>query len=264
MPWGQILYFNGMLNDKIWPLRFTLGAMARAVLWLGGAATVCGAVLFAQPIGGSVVGRVADTTDAVLPGASVTLFPARGGPPIQAIADHEGRYRFDDLPADTYRIDFNLNGFDRGRLSHVEVQPGATATANGSLRVGSVCECVRAGHGVPVVSVTEPPLPIEGRVIDNTGRALPFAMLELVRASGRETAYTDREGHVLVHAPAGAWSITAFDDGFEPVTIDISGTTSGSLVFTLPQIGTQDITNRHRANRPTCYCPAESFVHEQR
>jgi hypothetical protein len=118
-----------------------------------------------------------------------------------------------------------------------------------------------------VVSVVEPPpppAPIAGRVIDHTGRALPYATLELVRADGRETAYTDREGRFLVRAPAGAWSITASDSGFEPVTMDMSGTTSGSLVFTLPFVGTPDIANAERLKRHTCYCHAESFVHEPR
>ena len=44
--------------------------------------------------------------------------------------------------------------------------------------------------------------------------------------------------------------------------MDMSGTTSGSLVFALPSVGTPDITER--LNRRTCYCPSDSFVHEQR
>ncbi len=180
-------------------------------------------------------------------------------------ADHDGRYRFDDVPAGTYRIDYNLQGFDIGRVNHVEVQPGATATADGWLRVGSLCECIRVGHGTPVVAVIAPPplpAPIQGQVVDNAGRPIPYATLELVRAGGRETAYTDREGRFLVRPSAGAWSIAAFDSGFEPVTMDMSGTTSGSLVFALPSVGTPDITER--LNRRTCYCPSDSFVHELR
>jgi hypothetical protein len=182
-------------------------------------------------------------------------------------ADHEGRYRFDDVPAGTYRIYFNMQGFDIARVSHVDVQLGATATANGWLRVGSLCECIWAGHSTPVVAVVPPPPPpppIQGQVVDHAGRPLPYATLELVTAEGRQTAYTNREGRFLVRAHAGTWSLTASDSGFEAVTMDMSGTTSGSLVFTLPLSSTADLGNGDRLNRRTCYCPAVSFVHEQR
>ena len=255
-------YSRGMVR----PLPTGMFAAA-GFLGLTAAATLFAvAVSFAQPTGGTVVGRVRDWTDGILVGVSVTLFPARGGAVTQTTADHDGRYRFDGVPAGRYRIDFNLGGFDIWRVNLVEVQPGATATADGWLR-SSLCECIRVGHGSPVVAVVAPPPPpppIQGQVVDNTGQPIPYTTLELVRAQGRETAYTDREGRFLVRASAGAWSITASDSGFEPVTMDMSGTTSGSLVFALPSVGTPDITDTERLNRRTCYCPAASFVHEQR
>lgn len=212
------------------------------------------------------MGRALDMSEAPLPGVSVTMLSDRRGTPTQTIADHDGRYRFDDVPAGTYRIDFKLPGFDIARVNHVEVQPGATATAHGWLRVGSLCECIMAGHGAPVVSLSEPPAPapLEGQVVDDAGRPLPYATLDLVTVQGRETAYTDHEGRFRVRAPVGTWSITASDSGFEAVTREVSGTTSGPLVFRLPNAGTQGVANTERLNRRTCYCHAVSFVHEQR
>jgi hypothetical protein len=107
-------------------------SIAAGFVWLTAGATLCGvAVSFAQPTQGTVVGRVVDTTNGVLPGVSVTLVPERGGAAMHTIADHDGKYRFADVPAGTYRIDFNLRGFDIARMNHVVVQPGATATADG-------------------------------------------------------------------------------------------------------------------------------------
>ena len=213
-----------------------------------------------------MVGRVLDTTNAVMPGVSVTLIPERGGATTRTTADFDGRYRFHEVPPGTYRIHFNLQGFDIVKVTQVEVQPGATATADGSLRVNSRCDCVWFAHGAPVVAVVPPPPPpppIQGRVVDEAGRALPYATLELVTSGGRQTADADREGRFLVRAPAGTWSITASDSGWEAVTMDMSGTTSGSVVFSLPSVGRADVANRDRLSRRTCYCPAESFVHEQ-
>jgi len=215
------------------------------------------AVSLAQPAGGSVEGRLVDTSTAPMPGASVTLLPERGGVATHTITDRDGRYRFADVPADTYRVDFDLRGFDLARLNHLRVQPGATATADGVLRVGRMCDCrgrARATSGEPG----------EGQVLDDAGRPLPYATLELVTAQGRETAYTGRDGRFLVRAPTeGAWSITAFDSGFEPVTRDVPANSGGSFVFTLRYRGTQEVPDRERLDR-TCRCPGDFFAHEQR
>jgi hypothetical protein len=243
--------------------------MTRPFLWLTAAATwSVVAVSLAQPAGGIIVGRVLDWTEAVLPGVSVTLLPERGRA-THTTTDDTGRYRFDDVPAGAYRVDFSLIGFDIGRVHDVQVQPGATARADGWLRVNLVCDCDRdrPWHGVPVVSLVElpkPPEPLKGQVVDDAGRPLPYATLELVTPEGRQTAKADHEGRFLVRAPAGAWSITALESGFEPVTKDMSGNSSGPLIFKLPNAATQDAANTGRLTRRACYCPGELFVHEQR
>lgn len=225
-------------------------------LWLTTAAILSSvAVSLAQPARGSVVGRAVDMSTAPMPGVSVTLLPERGGAATYTTTDRDGRYRFDDVPPDTYRIDFDLRGFDVARVNHLRVQPGATATADGVLRVGRLCdgrERARATIGQP----------LEGQVVDDAGRPLPYATLELVTAQGRETAYTGRDGRFLVRAPAeGAWSITAFDSGFEPVTRDVPANSGGSFVFTLRYAGTQEVPDRERLDR-SFGCPADFFVHE--
>ena len=105
--------------------------------------------------------------------------------------------------------------------------------------------------------------PIQGQVIDDAGRPLPYATLELVTPEGRQTGYADREGRFFVRAPTGA-SITASDSGFEPVARELSGTTSEPLVFKLPFTSTQDVGNIEHLRRRICSCPGDLFVHEQR
>jgi hypothetical protein len=100
--------------------------------------------------------------------------------------------------------------------------------------------------------------------VDDAGRPLPHATLELVTAQGREAAYADREGRFLVRRPAeGAWSITAFDSGFDRVTRDVAANSGGSLVFSLRYAGTQEVPDRERLDR-ACRCPGDFFAHEPR
>ena len=114
-------------------------------------------------------------------------------------------------------------------MNHVVVQPGATATAHGWLRVGSLCKCIMA-HGAPVVSLSQPPAPapLEGQVVDDAGRPLPYATLDLVTVQGRETAYTDHED--VASMRPSALVDYGIRQRFEAVTKEVSGTTSGPLV----------------------------------
>ena len=66
----------------------------------------------AQVQTGSITGTVTDSSNAVLPGVTVTLTGDRliGGAATQ-VADSSGSYRFDRLPPGTYVVKFELQGF---------------------------------------------------------------------------------------------------------------------------------------------------------
>src|SRR5258708_4508805 len=71
---------------------------------------------------GSIQGKAADETGAVLPGVTVTATsPALQVPQVSAITDEEGNYKLLGLPAPgVYRLTFELPGmttFVRGELN---------------------------------------------------------------------------------------------------------------------------------------------------
>ena len=60
----------------------------------------------------SIEGTVADESGGALPGAAVTLTsPALQVADLTAVTNAEGRYRFAQLPAGTYRLRYELSGF---------------------------------------------------------------------------------------------------------------------------------------------------------
>ena len=197
---------------------------------------------------GTIGGQIRDTIGQPLPGTTVTVIPERGGPAKQSITDREGAYRLDVLADATYRIDFQLPGFDRTRENHVRVRADTQINVDATLPVSAVCECVTSG-----LSTTARPL--AGQVVDEATRPLPYARLEVVSSLRRETAYTDSEGRFYVRAPlAGAWPITASDSGFASVTQKISKTSSGPIVLKLRRVGTKHLPNRERFSLG-CLCP---------
>jgi protocatechuate 3,4-dioxygenase beta subunit len=75
----------------------------------------------------SISGRVVDAAATPVPGAFVTISDESGGTPARATTGRDGTYRFAALRDGTYRIDFELTGFDSMRRNHVQVRTGTSA-----------------------------------------------------------------------------------------------------------------------------------------
>jgi hypothetical protein len=200
----------------------------------------------------SVVGTVVDAAGQHLPGVAVTAIPETGGEVRAAMSGSNGSYTFDDLPDGTYRIDWYLPGFDVMRRNHVQVLRGETAQVDVALPVSTICECIdnwgRLGISRPRLTTHV------GRVMDESGRPLPHARVEIVSPVGREAAYADREGRFQVLlSSTHTWPLTARDSGFGAVTLRVSGgTRAPTLVFRLPNVDTRTLPVVERLTRPCC------------
>ena len=100
-------------------------------------------------------GKVADETDAALPGVAVTATsPALLVPQLVSVTDTEGNYAFPALPIGTYRLVFEFSGFQRLVRDEIVLRVGFTATINIALKVGAVEESITVTGASPVVDVT--------------------------------------------------------------------------------------------------------------
>ena len=177
------------------------------------------------------------------------MLPASGGAEIRTLTGGDGTYRFEKVPDGTYRIDFELLGFETSRRNHVAVRNGRSAVADSPLRVRAICECITL-TGLPPVAERA------GRVLDSEGRPLPRARLEMVapllsepgdRAGSpntrSEVVLTDAEGRFYFFAPLkGTWRLTASDSGFRPVTRDVSASVREPLEFRLTFTGSNPVS----------------------
>jgi Carboxypeptidase regulatory-like domain len=89
--------------------RLTRRLVSYLLVWL--AALICVTVLHAQGQYGSIHGTLADQSDAALPGVTVTLSSPALLVEQAKVSDSIGQYRFDQLPVGTYKITFELTGF---------------------------------------------------------------------------------------------------------------------------------------------------------
>ena len=149
---------------------------------------VVGVVLLAAPsasgqvLRGEIFGRVTDGTDAVLPGASVTISGPALLQPMVVQSANSGGYRFPNVPIGTYTLTVELAGFSRVVREGLIVQAGRNVELNVKLSLSTVEETVTITGASPVVDTKSTVLGV------NFGREL----LEAIR--GREARDVVRAG----------------------------------------------------------------------
>jgi len=128
-------------------------AFALALLFVVGFASLASAQAVTSGTG-AINGRVTDTSDAVMPGVTVTITsPAQMGVRT-AVTDADGNYRFTAVTPGDYVVVFELAGFSTVRNEGIRVNLGFTATVNAQLTVATLQESVTVTGQSPVVDTS--------------------------------------------------------------------------------------------------------------
>jgi hypothetical protein len=122
------------------------------------AACLMASTAFAQGGGasttGSINGKVADTSNAVLPGVTVSATSPSAMGIQTSVTDGGGNYRFPALPPGTYTLTFELPGFNTLKRENIQISMGFTATVNVELAVASLQETVTVTGDSPVIDTS--------------------------------------------------------------------------------------------------------------
>ena len=89
----------------------------------------------AQGTSGTIAGTVQDPSGAAVPGATVTVTSGTTEAGT-AVTDAAGSYTVHNLAAGAYRVEVQLQGFERFVRADVQVQVGATTRVDATLEVG--------------------------------------------------------------------------------------------------------------------------------
>jgi outer membrane receptor protein involved in Fe transport len=125
---------------------------------------ICSTMMTAQGTGGRILGRVADSSGAVLAGVKVTLTNQATGVSIETTANANGEYNFPQVAVGTYRMQFDLTGFKSNLQRGVNVDLNQVVTINSVLQVGTTKETVEVTSEAPLVDTTSTQL---GAVMDS-------------------------------------------------------------------------------------------------
>jgi hypothetical protein len=124
----------------------------------------CSSGLFAQLTSARVSGRVTDSTQLSIPGATVTAIDSMTGATYHVETDNQGTYVLTGLLPDTYRLTFSKSGFQTGIQEGLIVTVGQSATVDTVLQVGSVSTNVTVQAASDAINLQSPTV---STVIDN-------------------------------------------------------------------------------------------------
>jgi len=84
----------------------------------------------------SIQGAIADSTGAVIPGATVTLTETATHVQRAAVSDSNGLYTFPNVPVGTYSVEVRMTGFQTYTQTHIVLEVGSSISVNVKMQVG--------------------------------------------------------------------------------------------------------------------------------
>ncbi len=174
---------------------------------------------------GGIRGVVTDTSDAVVPGATVIITSeALIGTTREATTNELGVYRFPSVPIGAYVVDVTMPGFQPAKITGVSVSLGGTASADVILQIAVTSETVSVVGESPVVDVTTATVAanIKGELLEEVPTRRNMYDLIQVQA-GMSVDYGDGQSDRVVafgsNRQSNSWNI----DG-----VEVSGPETGS------------------------------------
>jgi hypothetical protein len=110
--------------------------------------------LFAQANFGRILGTVTDQTDAVLPGASISIIDTQRGLARTVTTDEAGQYNAPTLIPGTYTVRVEFPGFKTLDRGNVVVEVGKEIRVDLTIEPGQQSETVTVNEAIPLVDTT--------------------------------------------------------------------------------------------------------------
>ena len=171
-------------------------------------------LILAQSTGGRIIGRVSDSTGAVVSGVTVSLVNDATGVSRDTKTDQNGDYTFVEVAPGAYRMQYTMQGFKKNVRTNVTLDVNQVLTLNATLQPGGTQETVEVTSEAPLVDTTSTQL---GAVVDDRSVSqLPlnardtYQFLQLqpgvmsTTGTGNQIVYgADKSGSVSVNGGRG-------------------------------------------------------------
>lgn len=172
------------MRKRLWVHALVAGAAVLAMV---------GAVV-AQSTTGEMTGRVLDSADLGVPGATVTATNQGTGLVRSTVTGGEGDYTIPLLPPGTYTVTAELTGFKKASAADIVLTVGMRRSLPFELEVGAVTELVQVSAQSSVIETTRSD--VAGVVTEREIASLPmlnrtFAGLSIIMPEARPVGNFD-------------------------------------------------------------------------
>jgi len=193
------------------------------VMWVRAAflVLICAAAR-AQESRGTILGRVTDSTGAVVPGASIRAVNLETNTGASGTTNAEGNFELSYLLTGTYRLEVEHTGFKKFVRAPLEVRVADRISVDVVLELGSVAEVMSVTAEAPLLETTTASL---GLVIDRR------RIIELPLPNGNPWALAQLAPGVSSYIAPGHYALPGASD--IPNNLSINGTPARSAEFTL-------------------------------
>jgi hypothetical protein len=108
-----------------------------------------------QSFYGSLIGAVKDAQGAVIPGATIVVVNVGTNERHQDVSSEDGSYRFVNLVPGIYRLEVELQGFQRYVRDGIQVNVQATPRIDATLQLGSIAETIQVTGAAPLLQAQD-------------------------------------------------------------------------------------------------------------
>jgi hypothetical protein len=115
------------------------------------AAILVASVALAQTDRGTITGTLADSTGAVVPGASVQVTNTETGAQYDTVTTGTGNYTLASLVAGNYNLTVAVTGFKKFTQEGIQVTVAQTARVDVTLEVGAISDAVTITADAPLL-----------------------------------------------------------------------------------------------------------------
>ncbi len=153
---------------------------------------------------GTISGTVQDTTNAVVPNASISATNVATGVTVTTVSDATGNFKLNSVPVGTYTVTVGASGFEARKLANVLVNAGRDSGLGAEqLKVGGTAETVEVTTAENLLQTTQAQVTstFETQALQNlpTGGGLDaVALLIPGVASARDNSFSNTNGASIV------------------------------------------------------------------
>jgi|GEM_PF-131763 len=183
---------------------------------------------FAQAIFGSIFGTVADSTGAVIPGATITVTDTSKGTSVTVTSNASGEFTVDHLIPDSYSVKVTMTGFKAFQTS------GLAVSADESRKIEAVMQTGAAGETITVSADSVPLLKT-----DRADVATTFDAQQVEELPIPDHNFTNLQ-LLLPGAVQLGWAHAASENPQGSKQIQIDGQAFGGVNYTLDGTDNQD------------------------